>query len=292
MGEKIFISYKRVDKQRVFELKRQIEENTGHKCWIDIDGIESDAQFVSVIMRAIKECELFLFMYSKEHSKITDYEQDWTVREIMFARKKKKRIVFVNLDGTELADWFEFMFVDKQQVDSIDSEAVVRLCADIMRWFAIHPEGHGTVVDKNQFRTEISFNVSEESSLDTSDKKVVGQRRGLKTIIDKYLTRFKPLAYSVAGGDIFPYLNKGKFGYKDEVGNVVVECKYDAAYKFSEGPACVRLNGKWGFIDKLGREVIKCKYDTANDFSGGLARVVFNGKHGVVDKFGNCTLDK
>ena len=96
----------------------------------------------------------------------------------------------------------------------------------------------------------------------------------------------------VLGATPVPYMKNGKFGYKDKVGNVVVECKYDAAYKFSEGLACVRLNGKWGFIDKLGREVIKCKYDTANDFSGGLARVVFNGKHGVVDKFGNCTLDK
>ena len=62
----IFISYKRVDKQRVFEIKRLIEENTGHKCWIDIDGIESDAQFVSVILSAIKKSELFLFMYSKD----------------------------------------------------------------------------------------------------------------------------------------------------------------------------------------------------------------------------------
>ena len=52
-NERIFISYKRVDKDRVFELKKEIEQSTGEKCWIDLDGIESDAQFADVIMNAI-----------------------------------------------------------------------------------------------------------------------------------------------------------------------------------------------------------------------------------------------
>ena len=47
---RIFISYKRADKDKVFELKEKIEAATGEKCWIDLDGIESDAQFVNIIM--------------------------------------------------------------------------------------------------------------------------------------------------------------------------------------------------------------------------------------------------
>lgn len=117
MKPRIFISYKRVDKKKVFNLKGEIESCTGEKCWIDIDGIESDAQFKNVIINAIKDCEVMLFMYSKAHSLITDFEKDWTIRELNFAANKNKRIVFVNLDGTPLTDEFSFDYGLKQQVD-------------------------------------------------------------------------------------------------------------------------------------------------------------------------------
>lgn len=48
MKPRIFISYKRVDKMKVFNLKDKIEKCTGVKCWIDIDGIESDAQLFHI----------------------------------------------------------------------------------------------------------------------------------------------------------------------------------------------------------------------------------------------------
>lgn len=79
---RIFISYKRVDKDKVFRIKDQIESALGEKCWIDIDGIESDAQFVKVIINAIDEAEVFLFMHSAAHSQIQDFENDWTIREL------------------------------------------------------------------------------------------------------------------------------------------------------------------------------------------------------------------
>ena len=50
---RIFISYKRVDKEKVFRIKDQIEVALNEKCWVDIDGIESDAQFANVIINAI-----------------------------------------------------------------------------------------------------------------------------------------------------------------------------------------------------------------------------------------------
>ena len=111
---RIFISYKRADKEKVFPLKNQIEAAIGEPCWIDLDGIESDAQFVNVIMQTIDEASIFLFMYSKEHSQIEDYEKDWTVREVNYAQDFKKRIVFINIDGTRLTKWFQFMFGLKQ----------------------------------------------------------------------------------------------------------------------------------------------------------------------------------
>ena len=95
---RIFISYKRVDKERVFAIKDGIEQATGEKCWIDLDGIECNAQFVAKIVGAIDECEIFLFMRSKEHNNITNLETDWTIREVNYALEEHKNIVIVNLD--------------------------------------------------------------------------------------------------------------------------------------------------------------------------------------------------
>lgn len=131
---RIFISYKHVDKEKVFKIKNQINEKLGEDCWIDLDNIESDAQFINVITKAINECEIVLFMYSKAHSSIDDFENDWTIRELNYASKKKKRIIFVNLDHTKLTDVFEFMYSTKQQVDATSDTALNKLFLDLKHW--------------------------------------------------------------------------------------------------------------------------------------------------------------
>lgn len=130
----IFISYKRNDKSKVFAIKNYIERETGERCWIDLDGIESDAQFANVIIKAINNSEVFVFMYSHLHAQIEDFENDWTVREINFAQTKKKRIVFINIDGTQLTDWFELFFGTKQQIDASSEYAMHKLCVDLKKW--------------------------------------------------------------------------------------------------------------------------------------------------------------
>ena len=57
---RIFISYKRVDKDKVLPLTDRIQKELHEDCWMDVDEIESDAQFVSVILKAIDEAEVFL----------------------------------------------------------------------------------------------------------------------------------------------------------------------------------------------------------------------------------------
>lgn len=133
-NEKIFISYKRVDKEIAYKIQSMIEDGAGEKCWIDIDGIESDAQFTNVIIEAIKRSEVFLFIYSKSHQNIVDFENDWTIRELNYANSRKKRIVFINIDGTELIDYIMFMFPNKQQVDATSNIALKKLVTDICGW--------------------------------------------------------------------------------------------------------------------------------------------------------------
>lgn len=131
---KVFVSYKRADKKAVFQIKDSLENAIGEKVWIDITGIESDAQFASVIMKAVEECEVFLFMYSKSHESITNYNNDWTVRELLYAQKLGKRIVFIDVDGTPVSPWFDFLFPVKQQVDAKNQEDFEKLCSNLRSW--------------------------------------------------------------------------------------------------------------------------------------------------------------
>lgn len=133
---KIFISYKRVDKDKVFRIKDKIEVALGEKCWIDLDGIESDAQFANIIIRAINNAEIILFMYSKAHVQINDHSNDWTIRELTFANNRGKRIIFLNIDKAPLTDWFNLMFGTKQQIDATSEIAVNKLIQDLRQWLS------------------------------------------------------------------------------------------------------------------------------------------------------------
>jgi hypothetical protein len=132
--KRIFISYKRKDKELVCKLLKTIEDGLEEKCWIDLEGIRSDAQFASVIINAIDKADVFLFMFSKTHTAITDFERDWTIRELTYAQSSNKRIVFVNIDGTELIKYLTFMFPNKQQVDATSPAAIQKLLCDLRGW--------------------------------------------------------------------------------------------------------------------------------------------------------------
>lgn len=149
---RIFISYKRVDKEKVLKIKNQIETELRERCWIDIDGIESDAIFASKIINAINQCEIFLFVYSKAHGQIKDYENDWTIRELNFAQDKKKRIVFINIDGSDLTDWFRLLFGTKQHVDALSEPALNRLLEDIRGWLNIPLDKENNEVKKTNLK--------------------------------------------------------------------------------------------------------------------------------------------
>lgn len=155
----IFISYKRVDKETVFSLKDKIERVTGQNCWIDLDGIESDQQFANVIINAINNAEIVLFMYSKAHSLIEHYENDWTIRELNFAQEKGKRIVFVNIDKSPLTDWFRLMFGTKQQVDATSNLAISKLLDDLTLWTNKKEYEHIITTTKKERKEKIIYRI-------------------------------------------------------------------------------------------------------------------------------------
>lgn len=131
MANEVFISYSRKDYEKVRKIKEEIDRTIGINCWMDLDGIESDKQFVDVIINAINRHETILFILSKSSMYST-----WALKELRFAEDKKKRIVLVLIDNSKMTDKFSFHYGDK---DVIDWNAILernKLLSNLKTW---HP---------------------------------------------------------------------------------------------------------------------------------------------------------
>ncbi len=71
-----------------------------------------------------------------------------------------------------------------------------------------------------------------------------------------------------------------QYGFVDNNGNLVVQCKYDKAYEFNEyGFATVKKDGKWGVINEQGQEIVAPTYEITGQnepsFIGSYYRVTY-----------------
>ena len=78
-------------------------------------------------------------------------------------------------------------------------------------------------------------------------------------------------------------VDKGRWGFIDSTGKVVVEAQFSAVRQFSDGLAAVRVGEKWGYIDKTGKVVVPARYEFGLEFSEGLAPVRVGDKWGYID---------
>jgi hypothetical protein len=96
---------------------------------------------------------------------------------------------------------------------------------------------------------------------------------------------------------IFPYKDglgrirrKGKFGFANHKGEVMIPFVYDAAEDFENGLAKVKNNGKWGYINTKGEVVVPLQYEILGDFCEGMASFGTNGKYGFLNKEGKVSI--
>ncbi len=327
---RIFISYKRADKDVVFPIKDQIEAAIGEPCWIDLDGIESDAQFEHVIINAIDKAEVFLFMYSKTHYLITDYANDWTVKEIRYADAMGKRIVFVNLDQSPLEKWFLFNFSGKQQIDATSESAFARLMDDMKEWLSISSSENQTrKITANTYSIRLSVDETCELFVDDVKKRKI--KANSQSVVEgfvigqKYQLSFRSLAransvinidcsqMSVGPNQIFDMQisfeekrrkEEEKAKAKKQAAKQEKERErerdgflqqalsvYDEHDKASDGFFRVKKDKLYGFVNEDGFEIVPCMYDNASYFFGPYATVCQNNKWGVVDRYGQIVLD-
>lgn len=85
--------------------------------------------------------------------------------------------------------------------------------------------------------------------------------------------------------------SKGKWGYEDANGNLVVKHKFTGAGEFKEGVALVQDGKKYGILDTNGKYIVAPSYDMITDFNPlGLAEVMKGDKHGFIDKTGKLVI--
>ena len=81
--------------------------------------------------------------------------------------------------------------------------------------------------------------------------------------------------------------DKGKCGYQDEAGNLVIPYKYDFIGEFNEHDvALVKSGKKWGMISKTGEIKLPISYDEIGLFHQGLAQIASGKKYGLVNDKG------
>jgi hypothetical protein len=66
---------------------------------------------------------------------------------------------------------------------------------------------------------------------------------------------------------------RGKYGFIDASGRVIIKPQFDGALPFTEGLAAVSTGNKWGFIDASGKTIIPMSYRAVSHFSDGLSAV-------------------
>ena len=149
----IFISYSRDDKSQVHPFSDYISTAVSRNCWIDLKGIESGEEFEDVIMKAIDECQVVLFMLSDR-----SLNSKWTKREVLYAESEGKRIVPVLVNGDKLRGWFKFHFGNVDFININSEEQKIKLVKNLRTWLGVKEEEHeeGTSLpNKNENTTLI-----------------------------------------------------------------------------------------------------------------------------------------
>lgn len=238
MRRDIFISYSRRNYEIVDEIRKYIDDATGANCWMDLKGgVSFDSQdFGDSIIDGINYCDIFLYMLSTESQ-----ESAIARKEIDFALLKNKKVVMINIDGCSLNDKFAFDYGRFNRYLWSNIEQRDALIENIKEWM------------------KQNNSLSAENELNAELKRIQEKIRLLDNNVG-YLELFRD--------------TNGKYGYKNNCGEIVLSCQWDDAYAFTDGLARVKAAiGKWGFIDKSGKEIIKCQWDDAKPFREYFAAV-------------------
>lgn len=118
--ERIFISYKRVDKERVYGIKDGIEKVAGKGCCAVVALEELDKY--PNISNVLNSSKVFIVVYSSNYASIEKKERYWVQNTIeFFTKSADKHIVLITLDSLVLPKWLDII-LPRQQVTNTQNE--------------------------------------------------------------------------------------------------------------------------------------------------------------------------
>lgn len=159
-------------------LKDEIEALIGKgSCWIDLTGIESDKQFIDVIIDSIDNADIFLFMYSK-YSDMSE----WTRKEVEYAKNEHKRIVFVKIDQAPMSKYYRFQFSGHDIIDIFDKDQKRKLLNNLVCWV----NGNDTAQQEPTFMQDIDKKALSESG----KEQVLSSVKRLLSLITSFVKCF------------------------------------------------------------------------------------------------------
>lgn len=145
-------------------------------------------------------------------------------------------------------------------------------------------------LDKRRFSNAVEIDFNIPFSEGTNNSRLVSASESAQENSLTQNDQSSPKIQSEFGTlDYIPTKDGTKWGYK-QLGEWVIEPRYESAGQFSEGLACVKLLGKWGYIRKDGEMAIPFKYENALDFSEGLAPVMIMNRWGYVNDNGELVI--
>lgn len=128
----IFISYSRHNLDEVKAIKTEIEQTTGARCWMDLEGIESGApRFTQAIIDGIEQCKIFLFMRSEQSQ-----NSKYALLELSYASEEspETHVVIVNIDSSPMTKEFRFLYRLTDTIDWNNPPQRAKLFRDLGRW--------------------------------------------------------------------------------------------------------------------------------------------------------------
>ncbi len=109
-GKDLFVSYSRKDADDVKVIKEWLEK-AGYQCWLDSEGMFSGVSYKKVIVDAIKQSKLLLFMSSENSNKSRN-----VVSEVSIAIEHGKKVVPVRLDMSPYSECIEYDIINHDYV--------------------------------------------------------------------------------------------------------------------------------------------------------------------------------
>ena len=132
MDKDVFISYSRKDIDVVKPIYEQLEKE-GIKCWLDVDGMFSGVSYKKVIVDAIKQSKLLLFMSSENSNKSRN-----VVSEVSIGVEYGKKIIPIRLDMSPYSESIEYDIInhdyvvyDKSRIEDSHTEMLKKILSTL-----------------------------------------------------------------------------------------------------------------------------------------------------------------